>query len=255
MLTVTVIIPTYNRGYIVRRAIDNTLAQSFPDFEIIVVDDGSTDNTHMVIESVRDARIKYIYKPNGGVSSARNVGMAKANGEYITFLDSDDIWPENYLFIMVNSLRNNPDYGLAYCLFLTKSTNGIVHNHNDIKRRYSGIITDKLFGSAIPPGAAIFKKNILNDIYFDTQLKIYEDADFFLRLSVKTKYLFVDDIRIIRTLSNDSLSRSAGTNCSGILVLERFYLNLGGNKFISKKTAFKKLSRACRRVARRTQEE
>jgi hypothetical protein len=151
---------------------------------------------------------------------------------------------------MVNSLRNNPDHGLAYCLTAEKSTDGIVRYHDGSKKHYSGSITEKLFiNTTISVCAAVFKKNVHNDIYFETQLKVFEDSDFFLRLSVKTKYIFVEGIRVIITLSNDSLSRSAGIHCSRILVLERFYFNLGGDKFVSKKVAFKKLSRACRRVA------
>lgn len=250
MPTVTVIIPTYNRGYIVRQAIESILRQSFTDFEIIVVDDGSTDDTRKVIESTGDCRIKYIYKPNGGVSSARNLGLKNASGEFVAFLDSDDFGPENYLFTMVNSLRNNPDCGLAYCLTSAKGFNGIIQDYDSPERCHSGSITQDLFAnSVIWSSAAFFKKSLCDGIYFDTQLKNSEDSDFFLRLSTKTKCIFVDGIRTIRTLSSDSLSNSAGINCSRLLVLERFYFNLDGDKFVSKNAAFRKLSKACRKVA------
>lgn len=86
----SVIIPTYNRAHIVSRAIDSVLCQSRRDFELIVVDDGSTDNTHDLITAINDARLRYIYQPNGGVCAARNTGAHQASGDYLTFLDSDD---------------------------------------------------------------------------------------------------------------------------------------------------------------------
>jgi glycosyltransferase involved in cell wall biosynthesis len=250
MPTVTVIIPTYNRCNPLVQAINSVLAQSYKDFELLVIDDGSTDNTRQVISAISDSRIKYIYKDNGGVSSARNAGIAQANGKYIAFLDSDDFWPENYLFTMVNSLRNNPDCGLAYCLTSSKGSDGIIRDYDSPERCHSGSITQNLFvNSVIWSSAAVLKKSLCDGIYFDIQLKNSEDSDFFLRLSTKTKCIFVDGIRAIRTSSSDSLSNSAGINCSRFLVLERFYFNLDGDKFVSKNAAFRKLSKACRKVA------
>ncbi len=86
----SVIIPAYNRAHTLRRAIDSVLAQTFEDFELIIVDDGSTDGTRALVEAVDDPRIRYFYQENTGVSSARNVGAGAARGEFLTFLDSDD---------------------------------------------------------------------------------------------------------------------------------------------------------------------
>jgi glycosyltransferase involved in cell wall biosynthesis len=91
---VTVLIPTYNRAYCLARAIDSALAQSYPHLEVLIVDDGSTDSTRKLVEGTYggDRRVRYLYQPNGGVSSARNHGLRQARGDYVAFLDSDDVW-------------------------------------------------------------------------------------------------------------------------------------------------------------------
>jgi glycosyltransferase involved in cell wall biosynthesis len=94
----SVIIPTYNRAYIVGEAIESVLGQTYRDFEIIVVDDGSTDDTHLVVSRMAASAVRYIHLPNNrGYSAACNTGVSAARGEYISFLDSDDIWRPDYL--------------------------------------------------------------------------------------------------------------------------------------------------------------
>lgn len=96
IVKVSVIIPTYNYGRFLGEAIQSVLDQTFTDFELIVVDDGSTDNTKEVVSSFKDSRIKYIFQENCGVSAAQNTGIRASTGEYIAILGSDDKWfPEN----------------------------------------------------------------------------------------------------------------------------------------------------------------
>ncbi len=97
---ISVVIPTYNREYLLGKSVLSVLNQTYGDFELIIVDDGSTDQTRAKVSGYQDSRIKYLYKENGGVSSARNLGINHASGEYIGFLDSDDSWPENFLEVM-----------------------------------------------------------------------------------------------------------------------------------------------------------
>lgn len=103
---VSVIIPTYNRGYIIERAIKSVLSQSYKNFELIVVDDGSTDDTKFRLENYP---MKYLHQENRGVSHARNRGLEVANGEYICFLDSDDEWLESKLDKQVRFFIDNPN--------------------------------------------------------------------------------------------------------------------------------------------------
>ena len=104
---VTVIIPAYNRAYVISRSIASVLAQTYPYFEIIVVDDGSVDNTEAVVKSFKDSRIKYIrHEVNKGISAVRNTGINEAAGEYIAFLDSDDEWLPTKLEKQMHILKN-----------------------------------------------------------------------------------------------------------------------------------------------------
>ena len=249
------IIPTYNRGYVVRRAIDSILMQNFPDFEIIAVDDGSTDNTRIVIESVKDNRIKYIYKPNGGVSSARNAGMVQATGKYIAFLDSDDTWPADFLKIMTAKLEQKMDFGVAYAATkVDNSEEDKTGRPSYIERYVSGSITKELFkNSFVWPMAVLIRRDVLKDFWFDEALKNSDDNDAFLRLSVRTKFLFVPDIIVLRYSSEDAHSKASyiSGSCNRVRSLERFYFKLGGDKFVSRKVAFSKISRVYRRAAER----
>lgn len=113
---VSVVIPTYNRAALVPAAINSVVAQTYKKFEIIVVDDGSTDETQAVIqrEFGGDSRIRYFKKENGGVSSARNYGLRQSRGEYVAFLDSDDVWLPGKLKLQVECLRRLPSAGMVW---------------------------------------------------------------------------------------------------------------------------------------------
>lgn len=87
---ISVITPTYNRAHTIRKAIDSVMAQTYEDWEHIIVDDGSTDNTKHIVEAVKGSRVRYLRQNNGGPSKARNLGISKANGKWIMYLDSDD---------------------------------------------------------------------------------------------------------------------------------------------------------------------
>jgi glycosyltransferase involved in cell wall biosynthesis len=111
---VTVIIPTYNRAALLGEAIKSVLAQHFTDLELIVVDDGSTDATSALLGTYRDARLRRMRQPHRGISSAMNLGLSAARGEYIARLDSDDIWHPNMLSTIVPVLNARPEIGVAY---------------------------------------------------------------------------------------------------------------------------------------------
>ncbi len=111
MSKVTVIIPTYNRAYILSQAIESVLAQTMGDFELIIVDDGSADGTTEIVRGFSDSRIRYIQQANAGPGMARNRGVAEATSQYVSFLDSDDLWTPDKLSSCLTFLSNHPEVG------------------------------------------------------------------------------------------------------------------------------------------------
>jgi len=253
MPKVSVIIPTYNRCRLVKEAIDSVLAQSFEDFEALVIDDGSTDGTAEMVKAINDKRCQYFYKENGGVASARNRGLKEARGEYVAFLDSDDLWPKNYLQVMLSKLENAPDYGLAYCGIVQNYPDGRVVEGYRIKSVVSGWITPALFNKFfVGCQISIIRRNLLKDFYFDRRYKLMDDVDFFLRLSLCTQFLHVPGILITRRVQGDSLSQLGGNNRidhDKIILLKRFYYDLGGKEVLSGTKALKRIARAYRGIA------
>lgn len=254
MPLVSVIIPTYNRSRLVKEAIDSVLKQTYADSEILVVDDGSTDETAQVLSKISDQRIKYFHKNNDGLSNARNLGITKSRGEFIAFLDSDDIWPVNYLEIITDRLEENREYGLAYSMFTNVYPDG--HREPAFQKAsfLSGNLTRYYFGRmpCILPSAAVMRRDVLADLYFDEYLKVSEDFDFFLRLSVKTKFLFVPEATVLRRIFGNNLSiQFQNSIClNSILILERFFRHFNDKKIIPAITARKKISREYRSAAR-----
>jgi glycosyltransferase involved in cell wall biosynthesis len=251
----SIVIPTYNRSRFVKEAVESVLKQTYDNLEVIVVDDGSTDDTNSVIHRLSDSRVSYFYKENGGSSSARNLGLLKAQGRYVAFLDSDDLWPDKFLSTMLAYLGSQKEFGVAYSPFLFKYADGREIEVSGRGRNTSGWVTRYYFEktpASIFPSTTIIRKDVLDGFFFDEQLRYCQDYDFFLRLSTRTQFLFVPDIYVERReapYSTVSLGKR-DISPNGPLVLERFYFNLGGDKYVSSLTAKHKISRQYRRLAK-----
>lgn len=250
MPKVSVIIPAYNSDQFIRETIDSVCAQTMSDIELLVVDDGSTDDTGRVVESFGDERIKYFYKDNSGTPATRNYGLARAQGEYVAFLDHDDLWPDNFLEVMVGRLDQNPDFGLAYSSLTVRFSDGrVIKSYKASKGKSGWLMVDMFKRGMVWTSASLIRWSILEGFGYDEALReSYEDGDFFLRLSAKTQYLYVSEVEAIRREHSGNLSKQIGVQPTRIFVLERFYYELGGNKFVPFVTARKRLSHACRKV-------
>ena len=253
MPQVSVLIPTYNRSNLVVQAIESVLKQTFQDFEIIVVDDGSTDDTAAVVGLIQDCRIKYHHRSHQGLPNELNFAKNIAQGKYIAQLDDDDLWPEDYLEKMVSALESNPDYGLAYALFKDFYPDGTVKDGFGKDRFISGWLTPHYFKRTpcILPSATVLRKSLCADIWQDETLQsYYADQDFLLRFSAVAQFLFVDNVCVKRRVSYNSLSRIS-LSYNAPLAFERFYKHLGGDKIIPGSVYNKKMSRHWRGLARR----
>jgi len=252
MPKVSVVIPTYNLSNMVGDTINSVLRQTEPDLEVIVVDDGSTDNTRAVVKGIGDSRVKYFYKDNSGTPSSYNYGFSKTKGRYVAFLDHDDLWPENYLQIMLSHLENNSEFGAAYSPITVLYPDGSKIKSYRIPKGKSGWLTADLFKrNFIWNSATVIRRSILENFGFDESLRIgCEDRDYFLRLSARTQFLFVRDIEAIRREHKKNLSRKMSLLPTRILVLERFYFRLGGDKIVPTYTARHGISHAYRKVAK-----
>ncbi len=153
---------------------------------------------------------------------------------------------------MVSALKANPEYGLAYSLVTVRFDDGSVIKSYKAPEGRSGWLTKELFERGfVWTSAAVMRASVLKDFRYDEALRAsYEDGDFFLRLSVRMPYCFVAGVEAIRREHGENLSRKTGIQPTRILVLERFYFELGGDKVVPAGVAKRKLSHACRKVAR-----
>jgi len=196
MPAVSIIIPTYNRAHLIGQSLDSVFSQTFQDFEIIVVDDGSTDHTEKVLARYKD-RIRYIKQDNAGVSAARNRGILASTGDFIGFLDSDDLWMPTKLAKQVALLRERPDIHLCYTdLYQAREpTEKPCKTLFDLVAfRGNTLLTTLLMQSPILIPSVIFRREILTSVgLFDTALISAEDFDFLLRIAAKYKCAYIDE--------------------------------------------------------------
>ena len=187
-LTVSVVIPTYNRAHLVGRAIQSVLNQTYQDFEIIVVDDASTDNTEEVVKSFNDPRIRYVrHDQNRGGSAARNTGIKTALGEYIAFQDSDDEWLPEKLEKQMRVFENVPaEVGVVYTDMWRISKGEKRYWHSPKIMPEDGIVyqqaLDRVMGIGIQ--TAVIKRKCLNLVgMFDENFPRFIDLELFIRVS------------------------------------------------------------------------
>ena len=205
---VSVIIPTFNRAEVVGRAVNSVLNQTFKDFECIVVDDGSTDETDSVLREFAD-KIKVVKTENSGVSAARNTGAKLAIGKYIAFLDSDDEWKAQKLQKQLDFMQKN-----GYRISQTDETwvrNGKFVNKSAKYIRPSGdIFYNCLEVCAVTPSSVMMERELFFEYCgFDETIPVCEDYDLWLRMSLKEKFGLIDEPLIIKYGGNaDQLSNS-----------------------------------------------
>ena len=203
---VSVIITTYNRREFVREAIESVQRQDFSDYEIIVVDDGSTDGTEEFLKEFNS--IHYFYQKNQGVSRARNQGLKLARGDYICFLDSDDLWLPRKLSIQTKVMRKNREINVTYTdeIWIRR---GKRVNPKKKHQKYSGwIFKHCLPLCIISPSSVMLRREIFEEVgYFDENLPVCEDYDLWLRIAARHPIFFIDEKLIVkRGGHNDQLS-------------------------------------------------
>lgn len=206
MPKVSVIITTFNRRHFLKDAYRSVAAQDYPDREIIIVDDGSTDNT---CDDASILAARYIWKENGGISSARNAGLEASSGEYIAFLDVDDLWKKDKLSIQLRAME-----GSGALLSYTDEIwlrNGKWLNQKLRHRKYSGMIfTHCLPLCIISPSSALIHRSVFDTVgTFDESMPVCEDYDMWLRITSRYPVLFIEKPLIIKQGGHpDQLSRA-----------------------------------------------
>lgn len=182
----SVIIPTYNRKKFLKKALDSVLEQTFGDYELIIVDDGSTDDTGSLIKSLNDKRVKYVWQENKGPSGARNRGIKESVAEWICFLDSDDWWDKRKLEITYDCIKDNPDYRIFHTEEIWYR-GGKLLNQKKVHKKYGGWIFEKCLPLCrVSVSTACINRSVFEEAgLFDEYLPCCEDYDFWLRVSIK----------------------------------------------------------------------
>lgn len=227
--TVSVIIPTFNRASFLSDAINSAVKQSLQNIEILIVDDGSDDATMEVVEPfVRRDAVRYFWQENKGVAAARNKGMKEATGEYIAFLDSDDLWKREHLARLVNALQHSDEVKLGFSGFRFVGAGADADHHNaafgdSVKRLLAtafsqiehgqwvsntGLLASFLqFGFPFRvQGGIVCRKFVKKyELCFDESLTFTEDAQFVIEAALYTKVLYIDSIGLLVRRHSENL--------------------------------------------------
>lgn len=207
----SVVIPAYNAAWCVGKAVDSVLAQKGCGFEVVVVDDGSTDDTAAVLARYGDA-IRVVRQRNQGLSAARNAGIRAARGEFVAFLDADDWWLPGKLAPQLALLRARPEVGFCSCAARVEDPDGRLLNLWPAPR-WRGPFLVHLFGSAADvagSGSAVVARRALFDRVggFDESLRSLEDIDMWMRLAAVTDYACLDEPLVVILKRPGSMSRN-----------------------------------------------
>lgn len=191
----TVIIPLFNKENFIENTLKSVLNQSFIDFEVLIVNDGSTDKSEEKILQFNDNRIQYFYKENGGVSAARNFGIEKATSNCITFIDADDYWYPNFLQEMFENIQKFPQQKVFTAAIEFETSKKIIPSSYSIVKKGDCEIVNyfeaSLKESVIWTSCAVFHKSVFETAgKFDLQLKSGEDTDLWIRIGLLYPVLF-----------------------------------------------------------------
>ena len=213
MVQISIVIPVYNGEKTIQETINSVLAQTFTNIEVIVINDGSSDRTAEIVQEITDPRVSLYNYPNGGPASSRNRGIEKSHGEYISFIDADDLWTKDKLASQYQALQSYPQAAVAY-----SGTDCIDENSNFIRHAsppiisgnvYKNLLLANLLGSGSNPLIRIEALAVIGN--FDESFSGSEDWDLYIRLAAKYEFVGIDAQHILYRQSSNSLSSNLGT--------------------------------------------
>ena len=234
---ISIIIPTYNRGHLIERAVQSVLEQDYYNLEVIIVDDCSTDHTEEVVSNLDDPRIKFIkHSHNQGANAARNTGIKAATGEYIAFQDSDDEWMPGKLSKQIEAFQNAPDdIGVVYTAFWRIEGKQKTYTPSADVLKTDGLILEELLKrNFITTQSILVKKECLEEVgLFDEVLPRLQDWELLLRLSKRYPFLFVDEalVNVYHTPGSITTNQQALADAL-VLMLEKHYDDFSQHKQI-----------------------
>lgn len=215
---VSIILPTYNRAYSIRRSIESILRQTYSRWELLVIDDGSTDHTEEIVAEIAASDSRVLYRRqacNGGVAAARNEGIRQARYEYIAFQDSDDVWKEDKLERQMQVFADRPQVGMVYCAFEGEKQDGTricfpdnsVGTENLQGNMYRLLLQRNVIDA---PTAVIYKECLDRVGGFDETLTCLEDWELFLRIAKEYEIGCVTEPLLVSNIHNSGVSSRVG---------------------------------------------
>ncbi len=208
---VSIILPTYNRERVLQKAVESILLQTFQNFELIIVDDGSTDNTEkMIRQTFEDGRIKFHrYLPNQGATHARNVGINHAVGQFIAFQDSDDVWTPDKLMKQVTVIQSAPDdIGAVYTAYYRDENGKMTYMPAEkTGRSIASKAVSRLFYLFVATPTVLLKKECLENVgSFDESLPRLQEWELWIRLSEHCGFQYIDEPLVVSRYQPDSIT-------------------------------------------------
>ena len=233
---VSIVLPTYNRAYLLKRAIQSVLNQTYRNFELIVVDDGSTDNTKEVVEDFHDKRIRYVaHEKRRGANAARNTGIKLAEGEYVAFQDDDDIWLPRKLEIQIRVFQSSSrNIGVVYtgCWRIDYKRRKVFYLPSMKKSQIEGYIYSNILKeNFIPTTTAVIKRECFQHSgFFDENLPRLQEWDLWIRISKYYNFKYIDFPLVVSYISQTSISRNLDALISAqIYILNKYFSEISRN--------------------------
>ena len=208
MPTISVIIPAYNAERTILETINSVFQQSFSDFELIVINDGSTDRTLELLNTVKDTRLKIFSYPNGGLSVARNRGIYLAQGEFMAFLDADDLWTEEKLELQLAALKQHPEAGVSYSWIYSMDEKGESCSPGLSFDFTGNVYAPLLVNNFIVNGSnCLISRQAIESVgEFDPSVDGAADWDYWLRLAAHWQFILVPKYQIFYRASSAAMS-------------------------------------------------
>jgi glycosyltransferase involved in cell wall biosynthesis len=224
MSLISVIIPVYNGENTIKETIVSVLNQTLTQIELIVINDGSTDSTLEIVSNITDSRLKIVSFPNAGLSASRNRGIKLASGEFISFIDADDLWTPDKLESQFNALIQNPNAGVAYSWTNWINESGKIIYGGGCHQFSGNVYTHLFLGDFIEGGSnVLIRRSALDEIGgFNETIQYSEDWEMWLRLATKYEFIVVPKPQILyRVLSQSMSSNVLGMETASLAIIQQ----------------------------------